>query len=130
MKIGFHTDAFNTSFKNFDFCLEWAKKNDVHFIECGVIDGVSWIHGLGYQPHVTLYEDPLMLRNKMAEQYGVAFSRLMPLIRSPVRTALSMEFPMCSNRFPGPNTQGVPALPQPMGCINRRDLMIRRRWIS
>lgn len=76
MKIGFHTDAFNTTFKNFEFCLEWAKKNDVHQIECGVIDGVSWIHGLGYQPHVALYEDPLMLKNKMAEQYDVAFSQI------------------------------------------------------
>ncbi|MDD2599349.1 MAG: sugar phosphate isomerase/epimerase [Kiritimatiellae bacterium] len=76
MKIGFHTDAFNTSFKNFDFCLEWAKKNDVHWIECGVIDGVSWIHGLGYQPHVALYEDPLMLKNRMKEQYDVEFSQI------------------------------------------------------
>ncbi|MDA3927268.1 MAG: sugar phosphate isomerase/epimerase [Kiritimatiellae bacterium] len=76
MKIGFHTDAFNTSFKNFEFCLDWAKKNDVHHIECGVIDGVSWIHGLGYQPHVALYEDPLMLKNKMADQYGVEFSQV------------------------------------------------------
>ena len=76
MKIGFHTDAFNTSFKNFEFCLEWAKKNDVHKIECGVIDGVSWIHGLGYQPHVALYEDPLMLRNKMKAQYDIEFSQI------------------------------------------------------
>ncbi len=76
MKIGFHTDAFNTSFKSFDFALEWAKRNDVHSIECGVIDGVSWIHGLGYQPHVALYEDPLMLRNRMKERYGVEFSQI------------------------------------------------------
>ncbi len=76
MKIGFHTDAFNTSFKNFEFCLEWAKKNDVHKIECGVIDGVSWIHGLGYQPHVALYEDPLMLKNRMKERYDVEFSQI------------------------------------------------------
>jgi len=75
MKIGFHTDAFNTSFINFDACLEWAQKNDVHNIECGLIDGVSWIHGLGYQPHVALYEDPLMLKNKMAA-YGVRFSQV------------------------------------------------------
>jgi sugar phosphate isomerase/epimerase len=75
MKIGFHTDAFNTSFRNFDACLEWAQKNDVHNIECGLIDGVSWIHGLGYQPHVALYEDPLMLKNKMAT-YGVRFSQV------------------------------------------------------
>jgi sugar phosphate isomerase/epimerase len=75
MKISFHTDAFNTSFKDFQYCLDWAEQNDVHWIECGLIDGVSWIHGLGYQPHVALYQDPLMLRNKMAKQ-GVAFSQV------------------------------------------------------
>ena len=31
----------------------------MHFIECGLIDGVSWIHGLGYQPHIALYQDPV-----------------------------------------------------------------------
>jgi sugar phosphate isomerase/epimerase len=75
MKISFHTDAFNTSFTNFQHCVDWAEKNDVHWIECGLIDGVSWIQGLGYQPHVALYEDPLMLKNKMARQ-GVQFSQV------------------------------------------------------
>ena len=75
MNIGFHTDAFNTSYKNFEACLEWAQRNDVHYIECGLIDGVSWIHGLGYQPHVAMYEDPMLLRQKM-EQYGVQFSQV------------------------------------------------------
>jgi sugar phosphate isomerase/epimerase len=75
MKIGFHTDAFNTSYQSFDACLQWAQKNDVHYIECGVIDGVSWIHGLGYQPHVALYEDPELLRRKM-EACGVVFSQI------------------------------------------------------
>ena len=75
MKIGFHTDAFNTSYRNFEACLQWAQKNDVHRIECGVIDGVSWLHGLGYQPHVALHEDPVLLRRKM-EKYGVAFSQI------------------------------------------------------
>ncbi len=75
MKIGFHTDAFNSSYRSFEACLEWAQKNDVHNIECGLIDGVSWIHGLGYQPHVALYEDPLLLRKQM-EKYGVRFSQV------------------------------------------------------
>lgn len=75
MKISFHTDAFNTSFKSFQHCVDWAEQNDVHWIECGLIDGVSWIHGLGYQPHVALYEDPLMLGRKMAKQ-GVQFSQV------------------------------------------------------
>jgi sugar phosphate isomerase/epimerase len=47
----------------------------VHYIECGLIDGVSWIHGLGYQPHVALYEDPVLLRRKM-DKYDVQFSQV------------------------------------------------------
>ncbi len=75
MKISFHTDAFNSSYWNFEKCLQWAQQHDVPFIECGLIDGVSWIQGLGYQPHVALYEDPLLLRRKM-ERYGVQFSQV------------------------------------------------------
>ena len=75
MEIGFHTDAFNSSYWNFEQCLEWASRNRVRFIECGTIDGVSWIHGLGYQPHVALWEDPVLLRKKM-DRCGVAFSQL------------------------------------------------------
>jgi len=75
MKIGFHTDAFNSAYFSFEACLEWAQKNGLHYIECGLIDGVSWIHGLGYQPHVALYEDPILLRRKM-EKYGLRFSQV------------------------------------------------------
>ena len=35
MKIGFHTDAFNSAFFNFEKCLEWAQRNALHYIECG-----------------------------------------------------------------------------------------------
>ena len=75
IEIGFHTDAFNSSYWSFEQCLQWAQKHDLHYIECGTIDGVSWIHGLGYQPHVALWEDPMALRRKM-EDYGVRFSQL------------------------------------------------------
>jgi sugar phosphate isomerase/epimerase len=75
MKIGFHTDAFNSAYWSFEKCLAWAQRNGVQYIECGLIDGVSWIHGLGYQPHVALYEDPVLLRRKM-DRYGVRFSQV------------------------------------------------------
>lgn len=75
MNIGFHTDAFNSAYWNFDQCLEWAQVNGVTRIECGVIDGVSWLHGLGYQPHIALYEDPCLLIQKM-RSYGVEFSQI------------------------------------------------------
>jgi sugar phosphate isomerase/epimerase len=75
MKIGFHTDAFNSAFFNFEKCLQWAQQNKLHYIECGLMDGVSWAHGLGYWPHLALHEDPLLLRRKM-EKYGVQFSQV------------------------------------------------------
>jgi sugar phosphate isomerase/epimerase len=75
MRIGFHTDAFNSAYWSFEKCLQWARDNGVHLIECGLIDGVSWIHGLGYQPHVALYEDPVLLRRKM-DKYEVQFSQV------------------------------------------------------
>lgn len=75
MRIGFHTDAFNSSYWDFEKCVLWAEEHGVSRIECGLIDGVSWIHGLGYQPHVALYEDPLLLRRKM-EKHGVRFSQV------------------------------------------------------
>ncbi|HUU32376.1 MAG TPA: twin-arginine translocation signal domain-containing protein, partial [Phycisphaerae bacterium] len=41
MKLGFHTDAFNSAYFSFEKCLAWAKANAVRYIECGLIDGVS-----------------------------------------------------------------------------------------
>jgi inosose dehydratase len=75
MEIGFHTDAFNSSYWSFDQCLTWAHERGIRFIECGTIDGVSWIHGLGYQPHIALWEDPLETRRKMG-RLGIEFSQL------------------------------------------------------
>ena len=75
MQIGFHTDAFNSSYWSFEQCLDWAHRNGLRYIECGAIDGVSWIHGLGYQPHVALWEDPLLLRRKM-DELGIEFSQI------------------------------------------------------
>lgn len=75
MEIGIHTDAFTSLYWGFEQCLEWARDNDLHWIECGAIDGVSWIHGLGYYPHIALWEDPVMLRRKM-DRYGVGLTQL------------------------------------------------------
>ncbi len=100
MHIGFHTDAFNSSYWSFEQCLQWAQRNGVPFIECGAIDGVSWIHGLGYQPHVALWEDPLLLRKRM-EGYGVQFSQLdaaFPL-SLPEGATLGVEYVMHSLRW-------------------------------
>ncbi len=75
IEIGFHTDAFNSSYWSFDQCLTWAHRQGLNYIECGAIDGVSWIHGLGYQPHIALWQDPLHLRKKM-DTLGIQFSQI------------------------------------------------------
>ena len=75
IEIGFHTDAFNSAYWSFDQCLEWGCRNGLKYIECGAIDGVSWIHGLGYQPHIALWQDPLQMRRKM-DKLGIAFSQI------------------------------------------------------
>ncbi len=100
VEIGFHTDAFNSSYWSFEQCLEWARHNGLRWIECGAIDGVSWIHGLGYQPHIALWEDPLLLRRKM-ERYGVQLSQLdaaFPLSR-PAGATLGVEYILHSMRW-------------------------------
>lgn len=100
IKIGFHTDAFNSSYWSFEQALQWAQKNEVHFIECGMIDGVSWIHGLGYQPHIAMWEDPVELREKAA-QNGVEFSQIdaaFPLSR-PEGATLGVEYALRTIRW-------------------------------
>lgn len=109
IEVGFHTDAFNSSYWSFEDCLAWAQRNGVSRIECGAIDGVSWIHGLGYQPHVALWEDPLLLRRKM-EKYGVQFSQIdaaFPLSK-PEGATLGVEYVLHAIRWA--KLAGVPCV--------------------
>jgi inosose dehydratase len=100
MQPGFHTDAFNSAYWSFTQCLDWAAAHDLAWIECGAIDGVSWIHGLGYQPHLALWEDPLAVRAQM-EQRGLSLSQLdaaFPLSR-PEGATLGVEYVLHSIRW-------------------------------
>ena len=75
MKIGFHTDAFNSAAISFPKAVDWASENQVPNIECGVIEGASWIHGLGYFAHISLLDDPVALRETM-DKKGVRMSQI------------------------------------------------------
>lgn len=132
MEIGFHTDAFNSAYWSFDQCLEWAHRQDLHYIECGTIDGVLWIHGLGYMPHVALWEDPLALRLKM-DRLGIQFSQLdaaFPLSR-PEGATLGVEYVLRSLRWA--HIAGCPRIDttddrvQPQGMTDRETLDHMRR---
>lgn len=73
--IGFHTDAFNSFNYSFSQSLNWAQEHNLKWIECGAIDGVAYIQALGYYPHISLLEDPLIWRKAM-DKAGVHFSQL------------------------------------------------------
>lgn len=93
MTLGFHTDAFNSAYWSFGQCVDYAQAHSLPWIECGAIDGVSWIHGLGYQPHLALWEDPLAWRAEM-ERRAVRLSQLdaaFPLSR-PEGATLGVEY--------------------------------------
>jgi sugar phosphate isomerase/epimerase len=132
MHIGFHTDAFNSAYWSFDKCLAWAQKNGVRFIECGLIDGVSWIHGLGYQPHVALYEDPILLRRKM-DRFGVRFSQVdaaFPLSGEdgPLRgVPYVMKSIAWAAQIGCPCVDTTDGLHQPAGLSDKESLALMRR---
>jgi sugar phosphate isomerase/epimerase len=130
--IGFHTDAFNSSYWNFEQCLAWAQENGLRYIECGAIDGVSWIHGLGYQPHIALWEDPLLLRRKM-DRYCVSFSQIdaaFPL-SLPEGATLGVEYVLHTIRYAKlvgcPRVDTTDARNQPEGMTDREALDHMRR---
>jgi inosose dehydratase len=132
MRIGFHTDAFNSAYWSFDRCLAWAEQNGLHFIECGLIDGVSWIHGLGYQPHVALYEDPLLLRRRM-DRFGVQFSQVdaaFPLSgeEGPVRgVPYVMKAIAWASQIGCPCVDTTDGLRQPEGLSDSESLALMKR---
>jgi len=130
--IGFHTDAFNSSCWNFEQCLDWAQKHDLKYIECGAIGGVNYMHGLGFSPHVALWEDPILLRRKM-EGYGVQFSQIdaaFPLSR-PEGETLGVQYIIETIRFA--NLLGCPcvdttdAASRPEGMTDREGLELMKR---
>jgi sugar phosphate isomerase/epimerase len=130
--IGFHTDAFNSTHKSFEEALAWAQENDVHYIEPGVIEGACWIHGLGYFPHVSLLEDPALLRWKM-ESYGVQFSQIDAAYPLSGRDGMSVGVPYVQKAIAWAALAGSPrvattdGLHKPEGLEDREALDLMKR---
>lgn len=133
--IGFHTDAFNSTNKSFEEALAWAQEHEVHFIEPGVIEGACWIHGLGYFPHISLIEDPVLLRRKM-ESYGVAFSQIDAAYPLSGRDGLTVGVPYVQKSIAWASLAGSPrvattdGLHKPEGLEDREALDLMKRAYS
>jgi inosose dehydratase len=60
--LGMHTDNWRPLSGSFEQAIESARKNDLEYIEFGVIDGQNFIEGLGYDPAVSLEDSPVRIR--------------------------------------------------------------------
>ena len=99
----------------------------MHFIECGLIDGVSWIHGLGYQPHIALYQDPLLLRRKM-ERLGVRFSQLDAAYPLSGKRRTVYGVPYVLKSIPWAKLAGCPRIATTDGLHKPEGLTMTRPW--
>ena len=125
--VGFHTDAFNSSHKSFEEALAWAQEHGVHYIEPGVIEGACWIHGLGYFPHISLIEDPVLLRRKM-ERYDVQFSQIDAAYPLSGKDGMSVGVPYVQKAIAWAALAGSPCVATTDGLHKPEGSVTARRW--
>lgn len=68
VEIGFPTAAFNPDCLGLKNCFARTLRDGLRRIGCTAMDGVSWIHGPGGQPHMGLWGSPLLPRQKITEK--------------------------------------------------------------
>ena len=62
MKLGMHVDNWRHCDVSYEVPCQFAKDNDMEYVEFGTIDGDYFIQALGYNPHIPLHSDPLKLK--------------------------------------------------------------------
>ncbi len=75
IELGMHTDNWRTLSGNFSTAVESAVKHGLSHIEFGVIHGQYFVHGLGYDPSVSLESNPRALKRNL-DQNGLSVSQI------------------------------------------------------
>jgi len=75
IELGMHTDNWRTLSGNFEMAVQSALHHGLSRIEFGVIHGQYFIHGLGYDPAVSLQSNPRALRRYLDEK-GLRVSQI------------------------------------------------------
>ncbi len=73
--LGMHTDNWRPLSGNFQMAVDTALKYQLTHIEFGVIHGQYFVHGLGYDPAVSLQSNPRRLR-KYLDSKGLRVSQI------------------------------------------------------
>ena len=131
-RVGFHNGAFHSAYFSFEKVVSWAREHGVKNIECGMIDGVTWNHGLGYFPHVASWEDPLTIRALLDEQ-GVFLSQIDAAFPISGKTGPTVGVPYILNTIRWAAQEGCPmvdttdGLHKPEGLSDREAMESMRR---
>ena len=75
IRLGMHTDNLRTLSDSFEAGVELGAKNKLEHIEFGVIYGIYFIQVLGYEPSVSLWDNPIQIR-KFTESKGMPVSQI------------------------------------------------------
>ena len=75
LKLGMHVDNWRHFDVSYEVPCQFAKDNDIEFVEFGTIDGDYFIQALGYNPHIPLHSDPLKLKSYL-DSLGLKVSEL------------------------------------------------------
>ena len=75
IELGMHTDNWRALSGSFQMGVETAVKYGLRYIEFGVIHGQYFVHGLGYDPSVSLGSNPRELRRYL-DQKGLEVSQI------------------------------------------------------
>lgn len=75
IELGMHTDNWRPLSGSFQTALESAVRHGLTHVEFGVIHGQYFVHGLGYDPSVSLQSNPRALRREL-EAKGLAVSQI------------------------------------------------------
>lgn len=75
MRIGIHTDNYRLESRGIEYTLDSIAKIGAKFTELNMMQGLDLFQGQGFVPNISMYEDPLEIR-EMLEKRGLKASCL------------------------------------------------------
>jgi inosose dehydratase len=75
IRLGMHTDNWRTLSGSFEAGCESAEKYNLEHIEAGIIHGQYFIQAMGYEPSISLSQNPIAIR-KYCDSKGLKISQI------------------------------------------------------
>lgn len=73
--LGMHTDNWRTLSGSFETACESAREHKLEHVECGIIHGQYFIQAMGYEPSLSLQQNPLAVR-RYCDGMGLRISQI------------------------------------------------------